>query len=114
MTNPELNPIAQLNDTFRRHRICPVPGNHMMTPAVQELTDHERCSLLYAVATFDAFNEDNDPHGEHDFGSLDFFGTKWFWKIDYYADASCESGSENPASYTQCFRVLTIMQASEY
>jgi hypothetical protein len=26
----------------------------------------------------------NDPYGEHDFGSFELAGEKFFWKIDYY------------------------------
>ena len=35
------------------------------------------------VSHFDAFTPDNDPYGEHDFGSIDLDGEKLFWKIDY-------------------------------
>jgi hypothetical protein len=40
------------------------------------------------VAAFDSFNEDNDPHREHDFGSFDYDGQRIFWRIDYYDRAS--------------------------
>jgi hypothetical protein len=67
------------------------------------------------VSEFDSFTEDNDPHGEHDFGAFDVEDVgKIFWKIDYYADKTCESGSVNPSDTAQCFRVLTIMLAEEY
>ena len=62
---------------------------------------------------FDAFTEDNDPHGEHDFGAFDHAGHRIFWKIDYY-DQSLEFGSENPADPAKTTRVLTIMLADEY
>ena len=35
---------------------------------------------IRTVATFDAFSADNDPHGEHDFGSFELAGDKFFWK----------------------------------
>jgi Protein of unknown function (DUF3768) len=41
------------------------------------------------------FNTNNDPYGEHDFGSFELAGEKFFWKIDYY-DSLCEFGSEDP------------------
>ena len=62
---------------------------------------------------FDSFTEDNDPHGEHDFGAFDFKDERIFWKIDYY-DAACEYGCEDPADPSKTTRVLTIMLASEY
>jgi hypothetical protein len=61
----------------------------------------------------DSFTEDNDPHGEHDFGAFEHEGARIFWKIDYYAP-DMEHGSENPADPKQTVRVLTIMLASEY
>ena len=70
------------------------------------------------VAAFDRFTPDNDPHKEHDFGSLDHEGHPVFWKIDYYDRASFgsgrETGSEDPSDPAKTLRVLTIMLASEY
>ncbi len=42
-------------------------------------------AALRAVAAFDSFDADNDPHGEHDFGSLEVDGRRLFWKIDWCA-----------------------------
>ena len=39
--------------------------------------------IFVAVQEFSNFTEDNDPHGEHDFGSFTIAGNKVFWKIDY-------------------------------
>jgi hypothetical protein len=39
---------------------------------------------LRHVQRFASFNADNDPHDEHDFGSFEVAGGKFFWKIDYY------------------------------
>jgi hypothetical protein len=59
--------------------------------------------------------KNNDPHGEHDFGAFYINGVgKISWKIDYYADASCAWGSEDPSDAARCYRVLTIMRAEEY
>lgn len=65
------------------------------------------------VATFTDFSADTDPHGEHDFGSFELAGRRFFWKIDYY-DARMEFGSEDPADLSKTTRVLTIMLAEEY
>jgi hypothetical protein len=59
------------------------------------------------------FTPDNDPHGEHDFGSFTLVGRKFFWKIDYY-DREMVHGSEEPADPAKTMRVLTILLASEY
>ena len=61
---------------------------------------------LVRVMAFDDFNADNDPHGEHDFGSFELEGEKLFWKIDYY-DLAGEFGSEDPADPKKTLRVLT-------
>lgn len=67
---------------------------------------------IHEIASFAAFDEDNDPHGEHDFG-VELAGQRLFWKIDYY-DQNMESGSEDPADPAKTTRVLTIMLAEEY
>ena len=107
--NPE-NTIARLNDAFRSTLIG---GKVLLTQGVDALTAADKTQLLTAVMTFSAFTGDNDPWGEHDFGSIDQNGTRYFWKIDYY-DPHGESGSEDPANTAKTLRVLTIMRADEY
>jgi hypothetical protein len=68
---------------------------------------------LALVRGFDVFTTENDPYGEHDFGSVTIDGTKLFWKIDYY-DLSLQYGSNDPSDPAQTARVLTIMLAEEY
>jgi len=69
--------IRDLNDRARATFLgCRV----MITPGVQALDDLQ--AILTKVRTFDAFTEDNDPHGEHDFGSFSHQGQTLFWKID--------------------------------
>jgi hypothetical protein len=67
--------------------------------------------LSQAVESFNNFNDNNDPHGEHDFGSLFFEGKKIFWKIDYY-DQDLKFWCD-PLDKA-CRRVLTIMLAEDY
>ncbi len=67
--------------------------------------------LLKAIETFRDFDEDNDPYGEHDFGSLIWHGTKVFWKIDYY-DPDLKYGCDPLA--VECRRVMTVMLAEGY
>jgi hypothetical protein len=103
--------IRELNDAFRRD--FPAGGKRFITDGIFALDEADRAAILEKVRAFDNFTEDNDPHGEHDFGSFDFKGERVFWKIDYY-DRACKYGSENPADPTQTTRVLTIMLAEEY
>jgi hypothetical protein len=71
--------------------------------------------ILDRVRTFSNFEPANDPHREHDFGSIAIAnGETVFWKIDYYADAAMEYGAEDPADPRRSFRTLTIMLAAEY
>jgi hypothetical protein len=84
----------------------------MVTCGVADLPEMVKATLQL-VASFDDFTEDNDPSGEHDFGSFEVAGEKFFWKIDYY-DEVCEFGSEDPADPEKTTRVLTIMLAEEY
>jgi Protein of unknown function (DUF3768) len=105
-----MNKIALLNDAFRRTF---AGGKVMMTSGVDELPDCVKAEALAQVVRFDDFTSDNDPFGEHDFGSFTLVGRKFFWKIDYY-DREVQQGSENPADPSITTRVLTLMLASEY
>jgi hypothetical protein len=69
--------------------------------------------LLQALAGYSAFDTDNDPHRERDFGDLQLFGADLLWKIDYY-EPSMNYGSNDPADPAQTRRVLTVLLASEY
>ena len=102
--------IAELNDALRTNF---AGGKVMMTRSVAVLPEGERAAVLTAVRSFQDFNRDNDPHGEHDFGQVEVNDSTYFFKIDYY-DLSMENGSENPADPKQTVRVLTIMLAEEY
>jgi len=102
--------IRALNDDFRRTFVA---GLVMITAGVEAMPADQRKSLLAKVRAFDAFTEDNDPHGEHDFGAIDEGGVRYFWKIDYY-DRATEFGSPDPADPAVTTRVLTILRADEY
>ncbi len=75
--------IRKLNDRFRKGDKA-VPGSWMITTGVQELIEDDTCKalLISMIASFEAFDEGNDPHGEHDFGVFDFAGQRLFWKIE--------------------------------
>ena len=102
--------IRALNDELRQQRIG---GRIVATAGVARLGDAFVERLLNAVSAFDDFSEDNDPHHEHDFGTIELDNKKLFWKIDYY-DPSLEFGSEDPADPDKTSRVLTVMFADEY
>lgn len=102
--------IAALNDALR----CTRQGGKMLiTEGIQALPELVRQAVIKAVRDFKEFNKNNDPYGEHDFGSLAVEGHKIFWKIDYY-DKNMEYHSDDPSDPTQTKRVLTIMLAEEY
>jgi hypothetical protein len=109
-TVSKVDRIRDLNDAFRRTFIG---GAVVITSGVEAVPADQRRSLLQKVRAFDAFNEDNDPHGEHDFGAFEEGGVRCFWKVDYY-DRTMSAGSSDPADPTVTTRVLTIMLAEEY
>lgn len=85
----------------------------MLAAGVAAMEDCERSEVLGKVRGFSAFTDDNDPHQEHDFGSISHDGTAYFWKIDYYnADLTHASSDSTNPNVTK--RVLTIMRADEY
>jgi hypothetical protein len=110
MTISAAERIRTLNDDFRRTF---VGGAVMITAGVEAMPLEQRRSLLQKVRSFDVFTDDNDPHGEHDFGAIDEGGVRYFWKLDYF-DRATEMGSPDPANPAVTTRVLTIMRADEY
>ena len=112
--------LAEQNDWFRKHLGMPqygafdIPGRYVISKGVEALGGREQDNIFFSVRNFTEFTEDNDPHGEHDFGAIDHpTAGKVFWKIDYY-DPDMEAGSENPSDPEKTVRVLTIMLAQEY
>lgn len=115
-TPPEYNmeKIRALNDTMRRNILNPTAlGDIILTAGVGALSDTDRFALLDEVRCFEDFCEANDPHGEHDFGAINFKSERYFWKIDYY-DTNLEYHSQDPADPKLTRRILTIMRADEY
>lgn len=102
--------IRVLNDNFRTTF---VGGQVVMTAGVNELPLDVKARLLLAVRSFNDFSRENDPHREHDFGSIEIDGEQYFFKIDYYSP-DMQGGSEDPADPEKSARVLTIMRAEEY
>lgn len=107
--------IRDLNDRFRKGDPT-IPGQRLITIGVQDLLDGDpvkTAALMRSIVEFDAFENDNDPYREHDFGAFTFDDRRLFWKIDYYATDMLH-GSEDPADTDKTVRVLTIMLAEEY
>lgn len=103
--------IRELNDAFRR---APSKlGRLVTTRGIASLPFDQQLTIIAKVQDFQKFSADNDPNGEHDFGSFDFRDKTIFWKIDCY-DLQLEYGSDDPADPSKTTRVLAIMLASEY
>ena len=100
--------IAALNDHARRSFTgCRV----VITQGVQTLDDVP--SVLDQVRRYSTFTPNNDPYGEHDFGSFLHGDITIFWKIDTY-DMDLQMHSPDPTDSAVTTRVLTIMLAEEY
>ena len=102
--------IRDLNDQFRRELHG---GTLLLTAGIVALGAEAQGRIIAAVQAFDAFTPDNDPHGEHDFGSVEVDGEKIFFKFDYF-DLNRAMHSDDPADPSKTERVLTIMLADEY
>ena len=119
--------IARLNDLARS--AMGVASTVVATVGFRSLPDADQSCVRELIETFDAFDEDNDPHGERDFGTIyQLVCGRWttdrprvrederervFWKFDYY-DPDLLFGSEDAANPAITRRVLTIMLADEY
>ena len=108
---PRAERIARLNDELRTKG---TGGQILITRSVYALTGPDVTELLKALAAFDEFDADSDPHGERDFGIFDFHGAEVMWKIDYYSDADLRLASDDPANPDLTYRVLTLLLAEEY
>ena len=107
---PRAEAIAQLNDQLRK---TGTGGMIVITRGVKHLTGFDAERLAEALAAYDEFDADGDPHGERDFGTLTLFGADTIWKVDYY-DTAMEFGSDDPADPNFTTRVLTVMLAGEW
>jgi uncharacterized protein DUF3768 len=102
--------IRALNDAFRKTFWG---GRVMMTVGVAALEAPVRNAVVEKIKFFEAFDDDNDPWGEHDFVSVEHDGQTYFAKIDYY-DRKLEAHSEDAANPEKTCRVMTIMLAEEH
>jgi hypothetical protein len=107
---PRAEVIARLNDRLRK---TGTGGTVVVTKAVMDLTGFDAATLMAALANYQGFDADNDPHGERDFGDITLFGTDLLFKIDYY-DLDLQFGSDDPANADATRRVLTIMTAGDW
>lgn len=108
--DPQTLRIRELNDLLRQHGRG---GKILITAGIAALPEDVQAHIVQEVMVFNDFTPDNDPYGEHDFGSVMVDGQKVFWKIDYYA-LDMMHGSEDPTDPVVTRRVLTIMLAREY
>lgn len=106
-----LKRIVRLNDAVRHGQGKNV--SVVITAGLKEKGQEYLAKVVEAVAAYDSFTKDNDPYGEHDFGSITIEGEKLFWKIDYF-DLALSAHSPDKANPAVTHRVLTVMLASEY
>ena len=102
--------IRALNDGLRRTFMG---GQIFMTVGFSDLSNLTKARALAAIRSFDAFDEDNDPYGLHDFGSVEIDGQTVWFKIDAY-DRSLKYGSPDAADPSVTTRVLTLLLPHEY
>lgn len=102
--------IRALNDRLRQTR---TGGKVMLSCGIAALGEVSIAEILALVATFDAFDTENDPYGEHDCAVVNWDGQRVLFKIDYY-DLSFQYHSDDPTDPKVTTRVMTVMFASEY
>ncbi|WP_243375060.1 DUF3768 domain-containing protein [Microvirga solisilvae] len=102
--------VRGLNDQLRKHHIG---GRVVMTRGIAALGQEMVMRINQAVRAFDAFGPENDPYGEHDFGTVQVEGHVVMFKIDYF-DLDLQYASPDPADPNVTCRVLTLILAEEY
>ena len=119
--------IARLNDMARQ--AMGIACTAVATVGFRSLPEADQSQVRELIETFDAFDENNDPHGERDFGTIyQLADDRWtterprlrederervFWKLDYY-DRQMQFASDDAANPAVTRRVLTIMLSDEY
>ncbi|MGE3335510.1 MAG: DUF3768 domain-containing protein [Rhodospirillaceae bacterium] len=104
--------IAELNDQLRT-TFSPDAGQVFMTRGIEALDERTRAEVIAAIMEFDAFDEDNDPYGEHDYGTVQIAGKTYVWKIDAY-DQRLRYMSPDPSDPAVTRRVLVLLLPSEW
>jgi hypothetical protein len=107
---PRAEAIARLNDALRKNG---EGGTTVMTRSVLNLKGFDAGAVRAALAAYEDFDADNDPHGERDFGDLTLFGADLLWKVDYF-DVGLRFGSNDPADSKLTKRLLTVMLAEDW
>lgn len=102
--------IATMNDDLRRDLTL---GTAVMTVGVAALGPEFIERVVRTVATYDKFDEGNNPNGERDLGCFELDGHRLLWKVDYF-DKSMTYHSPDPSDPTVTERVITLMLAEEY
>jgi hypothetical protein len=102
--------IRALNDQLRRFGRG---GRVMMTSGIEALGAAGIARIMGAVAAFDAFTGDNDPHHEHDCAILVVAGVRVLFKVDYF-DRNLAYHSPDASDPAVTERVMTVMLAEEY
>ena len=117
---PKIEKIALLNDELRKKLItgelfkADSKDKAFITRGASVFANGmNRMQFLNNVALYKNFTEDNNPHGERDFGNFMYQKEKIFWKIDY-KDNAMMYHSPDASDPSQTIRVLTIMKASEW
>ena len=117
---PKIEKIALLNDELRKKLITgelfkadSKDKAYITRGASVFANGMNRIQFLNNVALYRNFTEDNNPHGERDFGNFMYQKEKIFWKIDY-KDNAMMYHSPDASDPSQTIRVLTIMKASEW
>jgi hypothetical protein len=75
MATTQTDRIRALNDDLRQHLIG---GGAVITPGIAALGREALARIVKTIAVYDDFCHDNDPYGEHDFGSFEADGKTIF------------------------------------
>jgi hypothetical protein len=102
--------IRELNDTLRRTFMG---GQIMLSSGVAALGDETKTKVLTAFREFDAFNDKNNPHGEHDLCNFEIDGHRILAQCDYY-DTDMRYLSDDPSNSRITKRVWTLCISEEY
>jgi hypothetical protein len=104
--------VRELNDELRTKGGAR-NGKIIFTGALGQDSVEKRLIVYRAARAFNTFTEQNDPHGEHDFGRFNVGDEEFMFKFDYFALDEM-FGSEHPEDPNATIRIMSIFYASDY
>jgi Protein of unknown function (DUF3768) len=97
----------QIRAAYDKLRTTGEGGSMYQTDGFASLPEADRQLAISKIRLFNDFTPENDPHGEHDFGSVKVNGVRIYFKCETH-------GILHMNGKVKKQRMMTVMLADEY